>query len=56
MKKMYMVKTTGWAKDVNKVYLNKETAEKVAKEIAYNLYMSGSNDTAYVEEVEVVEE
>ncbi len=56
MKKMYMVKTTGWAKDVDKVYLNKETAEKVAKEIAYHLYMSGSNDTAYVKEVEVVEE
>jgi len=55
--KAYIVVTTGIGDATdNKVYLNKETAEKVAKEMAYHLYMSGSYNTAYVEEREVVEE
>lgn len=39
-----------------KVYLNKETAEKVRKEEEYSRYMSGSNDYhLYVKELEVEE-
>ena len=47
---------TGFGVEHNKIYLNHETADKACEKVNYGRKLFGKRETAYVKEIEIVED